>query len=228
LDKKCGKNKKLEQISDSIKSRSALTPDFHYENQSITQGYKLIAGVDEVGRGPLAGPVVAAAVILDANHLPQAVRDSKRLSPARRAQLVPEILASARAVSLSVVCATDIDNSNIRQATLLAMRRALAGLEPAPDFALIDGRDLPPALPCPAQAIIKGDTLSLSIASAAIIAKVLRDKMMKQVADTFPDYGFDKHVGYGTQFHTNALSLYGPLPKIHRFSFSPIKDMNKP
>jgi len=202
---------------------SISLPDFTYENHAMQQGYRWIAGVDEVGRGPLAGPVVVGAVILDADHLPQNVQDSKRLSRQRRQQLFGEILSAARAVSFASVNAVAIDQSDIRQATLQAMRRALASLAPAPDFALIDGRDLPPFLPCPALPLVKGDARCLSIASAAILAKVLRDQMMQQAADQFPLYGFEQHAGYGTKAHIQALRQHGPVKNLHRFSFSPLQ-----
>jgi len=199
------------------------SPDFTREYSLIAQGYNLVAGIDEVGRGPLAGPVVAAAVILNPDNLPQGVQDSKRLRAPIRQHVFAEIMAKARAISIAAVTAAEIDQSNIRLATLEAMRRALAALEPAADFALIDGRDIPGLLPCPAQALVKGDTLSLSIASAAIIAKVMRDRMMAQAGQIFPLYGFEKHAGYGTKHHCQALANYGAIKNWHRFSFAPLK-----
>jgi len=203
-------------------------PDFTHEQQAIIQGFRLIAGVDEVGRGPLAGPVVVAAVILDEDNLPQGVQDSKRLTPLKRQQLFTEIINRARALSIASVPATQIDASNIRTATLNAMRQALVTLEPKPDFALIDGCDVPPSLLCPAQALIKGDGRCISIASAAIIAKVMRDRMMAHAGNIFPAYGFEKHAGYGTPQHLQALHQYGPVKNWHRFSFAPLKDRKDP
>jgi len=218
------KNKTQEPF---LKRNRSARPDFAHEQQLIDKGAKLVAGVDEVGRGPLAGPVVAAAVILIPNNLPQGVDDSKRLSPQRRVQLFAEIIKRARAVSVTSLPATDIDHSNIRIATLTAMRRALGALDPSPDFALIDGRDLPTCLPCPAQALIQGDTRSISIASAAIIAKVLRDRMMAQAAQDYPHYGFEKHAGYGTKAHIKAIEQHGGVENWHRFSFAPLKNRRK-
>jgi len=201
-----------------------FAPDFSYEQQAIVQGYHFVAGVDEVGRGSLAGPVVAAAVILDPHNLPQGVQDSKRLNAARRNQIFADIMSRARAVSIASVTAVEIDRSNIRIATLSAMRRALAALVPAADFALIDGRDIPAALGIGAQALVKGDALSLSIASASILAKVMRDQMMTRAAEIFPRYGFEKHAGYGTKVHIQALHQNGALQNWHRFSFAPLKN----
>jgi len=198
-------------------------PDFTHEQQALNKGARLVAGIDEVGRGSLAGPVVVAAVILAPDHLSQGVRDSKRLSLPQRLKTFTEIMAKARAVSVAAITATEIDRRNIRTATLTAMQRALSTLEPEPDFALIDGRDIPPFLPCPALSLIKGDARSLSIASAAIVAKVLRDRMMTQAARDYPHYDFDKHAGYGTKAHIKNLQHYGAVQNWHRFSFAPLK-----
>jgi len=200
------------------------SPNFLYEQQAIEQGYSCIAGVDEVGRGPLAGPVVAAAVVLDPDNLPHGVQDSKRLSISKRQQLFADIVNRARAVSIAAVTAAEIDRSNIRLATFEAMRRAVGGLALAADFALIDGRDIPVGLGVPAQALIKGDGLSLSIASASIIAKVMRDRMMGQAGQVFPAYGFEQHAGYGTKHHIQALERHGAIENWHRFSFAPLKN----
>jgi len=200
-------------------------PNLHYELQAKAQGLRIIAGMDEAGRGPLAGPVVAAAVILDENHLPQGIDDSKRLSAKRRQELFNEILHHASAIGVASLCAGLIDSSNIRQATLEAMRRAVQALAIPPDYVLVDGRDIPPHLPCPALPLIKGDQISLSIAAASIIAKVTRDRMMTQAAAAFPPYGFDKHAGYGTKNHLLALEKNGAVAKLHRSSFAPIKNL---
>jgi len=198
-------------------------PDFSHERELKQREFGTIVGIDEVGRGSLAGPVVAAAVILDENHLPRGIDDSKRLSAQRREEFFAEILHHALAIGVASLCARIIDSSNIRQATLETMRRAVQALTIMPDYALVDGRDIPPHLPCPAHCLIKGDQRALSIAAASIIAKVTRDKMMRQVATVFPAYGFDKHVGYGTKKHLLTLENHGGVAKLHRFSFAPLK-----
>lgn len=200
-----------------------LAPDFSEEKRLNMRGFRLVAGIDEAGRGPLAGPVVAAAVILDPDNLPSGLDDSKRLSAARRNQLFDTILTSALAVSVASVCARGIDASDIRKAALEAMRRAATGLPLLPDHALIDGRDVPPHLPCPGLALVKGDQRSLSIAAASIIAKVSRDRMMEQAGAVHPAYGFEVHAGYGTARHRKAIETNGPVEALHRYSFAPIK-----
>ena len=195
-------------------------PDFAHEARLRARGFELVAGVDEVGRGPLAGPVVAAAVILDPDHLPDGLNDSKKLTASVRERLFTEIMRHAH-VAIASIPAARIDVINIRQATFEAMAGAVNGLAVRADFALIDGRDVPP-LPCPAEALIGGDRRSLSIAAASIIAKVTRDRMMTLLAQTYPDYGFEKHMGYGTAKHLEALGLQGPTP-LHRMSFAPLK-----
>ena len=195
-------------------------PDFAHEARLRARGFELVAGVDEVGRGPLAGPVVAAAVILDPDHLPDGLNDSKKLTASVRERLFTEIMRHAH-VAIASIPAARIDAINIRQATFEAMAGAVNGLAVRADFALIDGRDFPP-LPCPAEALIGGDRRSLSIAAASIIAKVTRDRMMTLLAQTYPDYGFEKHMGYGTAKHLKALALHGPTP-LHRMSFAPLK-----
>jgi ribonuclease HII len=180
-----------------------------------------IAGIDEVGRGPLAGPVVAAAVVLDVENIPQGLDDSKNLSAKRREIIFEHIIASSH-IGLSFVPASLIDLINIRQATLLAMRQALAALPVQADYALIDGRDVPPRLSCPAEAFIKGDGRIASIAAASIVAKVMRDRFMKRAAQDYPAYHFERNAGYGTRAHLLALEKYGPSP-FHRKSFDPLK-----
>jgi len=201
-------------------SNEQSVPDFAHEARLRARGFELVAGVDEVGRGPLAGPVVAAAVILDPDHLPDGLNDSKKLTASVRERLFTEIMRHAH-VAIASIPAARIDVINIRQATFEAMAGALNGLAVRADFALIDGRDVPP-LPCPAEALIGGDRRSLSIAAASIIAKVTRDRMMTLLAQTYPDYGFEKHMGYGTAKHLEALALHGPTP-LHRMSFAPLK-----
>lgn len=201
-------------------SNEQSVPDFAHEARLRARGFELVAGVDEVGRGPLAGPVVAAAVILDPDHLPDGLNDSKKLTASVRERLFTEIMRHAH-VAIASIPAARIDAINIRQATFEAMAEAVNGLAVRADFALIDGRDVPP-LPCPAEALIGGDRRSLSIAAASIIAKVTRDRMMTLLAQTYPDYGFEKHMGYGTAKHLEALALHGPTP-LHRMSFAPLK-----
>jgi len=198
-------------------------PDFGAESRLLAQGAGAVCGVDEVGRGPLAGPVAAAAVILNPDKLPRGVADSKKLNAAQRAAAAEEILATALAVSFAALPAAVIDAGNIRAASLTAMRMAVAGLAVCPACALIDGRDIPPGLPCRAYALIKGDARSLSIAAASIIAKNLRDKMMQKAGESYPDYGFERHAGYGTAQHKAALARLGAVPGLHRLSFAPLK-----
>jgi len=181
---------------------------------------EIVAGVDEAGRGPLAGPVVAAAVVLPENHGLSGLRDSKRLTPRRRAQLFPEIHAKARAIGVGVVAVPEIDHLNILRATYKAMQMALGRLYPRPTRALIDGRPLPSQV-IPNKGIVKGDDQIPSIMAASIVAKVTRDRMMEQYDLIFPGYGFAKHKGYGTAEHMQALKeLKACL--IHRRSFHPV------
>lgn len=190
------------------------------ERRLIRGGHGLVAGLDEVGRGPLAGPVVAAAVILDMRRIPKGLGDSKALSAERREELFLEILAGA-SVGIASVAAAEIDRINIRQATLAAMCRALAALPCRPDAALVDGND-PPPLPCPVETVIKGDASVPSIAAASIVAKVVRDRMMRRLALLHPAYGFTTNVGYSTAAHLAALGREGPCPH-HRRSFAPVR-----
>ncbi len=181
----------------------------------------LVAGVDEVGRGPLAGPVVAAAVILDPRDIPQGLADSKRLTAAQRDVLFPQILQRAIAVCFASAGPVEIDRVNIRAATLAAMARAVKGLAIAPARVLVDGRDrIATAIPC--DAIVGGDGREPAIAAASIVAKVVRDRLMARLGDAFPVYGFADHAGYGTAAHLDAIARHGPCPH-HRYSFSPMK-----
>ncbi|WP_455482248.1 ribonuclease HII [Bartonella sp. B35(2025)] len=202
-------------------------PNFLYELDLQKQGFFHIAGVDEVGRGPLAGPVVTAAVILDKDHIPDRLNDSKKLSVRQRNELYYEILQSALAISIASLCARTIDQSDIRKATLEAMCRCIKGLAVPAQYALVDGRDLPSHLSCPAIALIKGDQRSVSIAAASIIAKVTRDRMMECAGQTYKAYGLEKHVGYATLAHRVALNKYGPVVGLHRYSFAPIKERHR-
>ena len=193
-------------------------PDFAIERGLIADGHWPIAGVDEAGRGPLAGPVAIAAVVLDPDDLPLGANDSKALSAARREELFPVIIAKALSVSLTFIDAQRIDVINIRAATLHGMALALAALAVRPKLALIDGRDTPDPLCCRARTLIKGDALSLSIAAASIIAKVARDRLMTRLDGHFPHYGFASHAGYATRRHAEALARHGPCPH-HRMTF---------
>ncbi len=183
---------------------------------------KLVAGIDEAGRGPWAGPVTAGAVILDPARPIEGLTDSKKLTAKRREALEPVIQAHALYWCVAHASPEEIDRLNIRQATHLAMRRALDGLGVSPDAALIDGNDCPADLPCPAQAIIKGDLTEPAISAASILAKVSRDRLMLAYDNDYPHYGFAAHKGYGTAAHNEALGRYGPCP-IHRLSFAPVR-----
>ena len=195
-------------------------PHFRFERRLVAENVWPVAGVDEVGRGPLAGPVTAAAVILDPQRLPRGLDDSKALSADEREKLFERIMERALAVGVACASATEIDRLNIRRATHRAMRRALAALSLRPAHALVDGNDAPPQICCPAQTIVKGDATSLSIAAASIVAKVTRDRLMQRVARHHPHWGFERHVGYGTPAHLAAIRLHGASP-LHRLSFSP-------
>lgn len=192
-----------------------------YEQQFCTEKDALIAGVDEAGRGPLAGPVVAAAVILPTSSQLIGLTDSKQLSETMRNIYYEEIKKQALSYHVSVIDNEIIDKINILEATKLAMIKALKGLDLMPHIGLIDAVVLQ-GLPFPTQDIIKGDDKSISIAAASVLAKVTRDRLMDQIDLTYPEYGFNKHKGYGTKQHINALRQYGPSP-VHRLSFSPVK-----
>jgi len=181
-----------------------------------------ICGVDEAGRGPLAGKVYAAAVILDEQNLIAGLNDSKKLSACTRKRLYLEIIDNAKAYSIAYATSAEIDNLNILQATLLAMKRAVEGLSIKPELVLVDGNQKP-LLNMPIQTIIKGDSLIKEISAASILAKVARDTEMEELDKIYPEYGFAKHKGYGTKLHMEALAKYGPLP-IHRQSFAPVRD----
>ncbi len=181
-----------------------------------------VAGVDEVGRGPLAGPVAAAAVILDPDRLPEGVDDSKKLAPRAREILFEQIMERALAVGIGFGSVAEIDAINIRQASLLAMRRAIAALALAPRLALIDGDSIPTGLACGARSVVKGDTLSVSIAAASIVAKVTRDRLMARLHARHPPYGFDTNVGYSSAAHLAALVKHGPTD-CHRREFAPVR-----
>ncbi len=192
-----------------------------YERNIRKQGFQLIAGIDEVGRGPLAGPVVAAAVILPEDFFLAGINDSKKLSEKKRLEYAEIIKREAVAYGISMIPAAEIDEINIYEATKKAMKCAIAFLEPAPDFLLIDAMNL--ETPYPEEAIIKGDAKSISIAAASIIAKTARDQLMKEISLTYPAYGFQQNMGYGTKEHIQAIQNHGITP-FHRKSFSPVKD----
>lgn len=182
-----------------------------------------IAGVDEAGRGPLAGPVSVAAVILDPDRPIDGLNDSKKLTEARREALYPLIVERALAWRIEFVEADEIDALNILQATLTGMRRALVGLSPAADRARIDGNRLPTGLPCAAEAIIGGDAIEPAIMAASILAKVARDRRMLELHLRYPQYGFDRHKGYPSPAHRAALAAHGPCPE-HRRSYAPVRE----
>ena len=198
-------------------------PDFTFETSLMGQGYPLIAGVDEVGRGPLAGPVTAAAVILDPSNIPQGLNDSKKLSAKRRENLYDLILKSAT-VAVAHVSVEEIDRINILQASLLAMRNAVAALNPQPAHLLIDGNRVPNPINIPAQPIVKGDGKSLSIAAASIVAKTVRDRLMAELSLQNPGYGWEKYAGYPAKQHILALQRLGVTPH-HRRSFRPVHNI---
>lgn len=198
-------------------------PDFSREAAAHAAGTRVVAGVDEVGRGPLCGPVTAAAVVLDPARIPAGLADSKALSPARRVALAAE-LAMVAQISVAHASVEEIDRLNILHAAMLAMRRAVEGLAQAPGLVLVDGNRVPPGLPCAAQAVVKGDALVLSIAAASIVAKVARDAIMVDLAQQFPAYGWDRNAGYPTREHCQALLDFGVTPW-HRRSFRPVHNI---
>lgn len=190
-------------------------------NQSIDYQGHLLAGVDEAGRGPLAGPVIAAAVILDPSHPIEGLCDSKKISEKKRQRLASEIKHKALCFALGRAEVFEIDQLNILQASLLAMQRAIEGLTIRPEYAIVDGNQCP-RLSIPCQAIVKGDASEASISAASIIAKVERDHEMLNLARDYPNYGFEKHKGYPTKLHMQALDTYGASP-LHRRSFAPVR-----
>lgn len=192
-----------------------------YEQSLRKQSYKFIAGIDEVGRGPLAGPVTAAAVILPVDFYLLGIDDSKKLTELKREAFYEQIMSQAIAVSISSISPEEIDRINIYEAAKKAMIAAVSGLSVKPDFLLIDAVKL--TTPYPYEAIIKGDAKSISIAAASIIAKVTRDRLMKEISLNYPEYGFAGNAGYGTKEHLLAIEKYGVTPH-HRKSFAPIKD----
>lgn len=188
-----------------------------FEKEALAKGYKSVCGVDEAGRGPLAGPVCAAAVILPEGVIIEGVNDSKKLSEKKRESLFDVIREQALSYSIAYATVDEIEEINILNATMLAMRRAIDGLDIKADYAMIDGNKIPP-LDIDAECIVKGDAKSMSIACASILAKVSRDRLLYKYAEEYPMYGFDKHKGYGTKVHREAILKYGSCP-YHRKSF---------
>ena len=200
-----------------------LIPSFSIEQRAIAQGFGPVAGIDEAGRGPLAGPVVAAAVILDPDAIPDGLADSKELDETARERLYAAVMASARAVAVASASPGRIDRTDIRKATLYAMAAAVRMLALPPRHVLVDGRDVP-ALPLgmSGEAVVDGDALVVSIAAASIIAKVHRDRLMRHLGAIHPEYGFEQHKGYGTRQHRAAIAAHGPTGH-HRMTFGALK-----
>jgi len=189
-----------------------------YEKEALEKGYEILCGVDEAGRGPLAGPVYAAAVILPRNHIVEGVNDSKKLSEKKRDFLFDKIMDECICCSVGTASEKEIDEINILQATFLAMKRAVDGLKIVPQLALVDGNRIPPLTATDVQTVVKGDAKSASIACASVIAKVSRDRYMLEMAEKYPQYQFEKHKGYGTKLHYEMIEKYG-ICAIHRKSF---------
>ncbi|MBD8068317.1 ribonuclease HII [Bacillus sp. PS06] len=212
---------KKEQVAQK-RAKARFHEMSQFEDTLFSQGIQLIAGIDEVGRGPLAGPVVAAAVILPKNFILLGLDDSKKLSEAKRDELFEQIMESAISVGVGMIEAKVIDDINIYQASKLAMKQAVLKLSQTPEHLLIDAMEIP--IDLPQTSIIKGDSKSYSIAASSIIAKVTRDRLMKRIAQDYPQYGFEKHMGYGTSLHLDALNQYG-VTEHHRQSFSPVQQL---
>ncbi len=200
----------------------SLEPDFSFELAALAQGFSWVCGIDEAGRGPLAGPVVAAAVVLDPENIPRGLNDSKILDEATRERLFAELVKSAK-IGVGIGDEIRIDRDNILAATLWAMAEAVHNLHEAPHYALVDGNRAP-KLNCEVQTIVSGDARCLSIAAASIVAKVTRDRIMVALHEEFPSYGFASHKGYGTAFHHAALLEFGPCIH-HRKSFAPVAQL---
>ena len=193
-------------------------PDFLIEKEVGSKGFKYICGVDEAGRGPLAGPVCAAAVILPIDTEIKGLNDSKKLSEKKREELFPVIKEKAIGYSIAFASVEEIEEHNILNATYLAMNRAIEGLKTPADFALIDGNRAPTGIKVPCQTVVKGDSKSMSVAAASVLAKVTRDRLMLEIDKAYPQYNFKKHKGYGTKEHTDLILQYGVSP-VHRPSF---------
>ncbi|MGG3913160.1 ribonuclease HII [Rossellomorea vietnamensis] len=225
-DERKGVQKLLIQLERERKKQAKEKKEFQdltrYEQELRLQGYTRIAGIDEVGRGPLAGPVVTAAVILPKDFYLAGLNDSKKLSEGKREEYYEYIQRHAISIGVGMVHAEEIDSINIYQATKKAMNEAIVQLPVQPDYLLIDAMKI--VSPYPSQSIIKGDSKSISIAAASIIAKVTRDRMMKEYAEKYPGYAFEKNAGYGTKDHLNGLEQLGVTP-LHRKSFAPVKEL---
>lgn len=225
-DERIGVQKLLKQIEREQMKREKEREEFgvltQYERELHQQGFTLIAGIDEVGRGPLAGPVVAAAVILPHDFYLAGLNDSKKITEARREDFYEYIREHAISVGVGMVHADEIDSINIYEATKKAMSEAIVSLPVQPEYLLIDAMKI--QSPFPSQSIIKGDSKSISIAAASIIAKVTRDRLMKEYASTYPGYAFERNAGYGTKDHLGGLEKLGVTP-IHRKSFAPVKEL---
>lgn len=193
-------------------------PDYEFEKAAVNSGFSCICGVDEAGRGPLAGPVCAAAVILPEGVVIEGLDDSKKLTEKKREKLYDIIKQTAVAYSVAYGTLEEIETVNILEATYLAMNRAIEGLTVKPDFALIDGNRVPRGIKIPCETIVKGDSKSMSVAAASVLAKVTRDRLMLEYDKKYPEYNFKKHKGYGTKEHTELIKQYGPC-EIHRLSF---------
>ena len=193
-------------------------PDYEFEKAAVNSGFSCICGVDEAGRGPLAGPVCAAAVILPKGAVIKGLDDSKKLTEKKRERLYDIIKQTAVAYSVAYGTLEEIETVNILEATYLAMNRAIEGLTVKPDFALIDGNRVPRGIKIPCETIVKGDSKSMSVAAASVLAKVTRDRLMLEYDKKYPEYNFKKHKGYGTKEHTELIKQYGPC-EIHRLSF---------
>ena len=193
-------------------------PDYEFEKAAVNSGFSCICGVDEAGRGPLAGPVCAAAVILPEGAVIEGLDDSKKLTEKKRKRLYDIIKETAVAYSVAYGTLEEIETVNILEATYLAMNRAIEGLSVKPDFALIDGNRVPRGIKIPCETIVKGDSKSMSVAAASVLAKVTRDRLMLEYDKKYPEYNFKKHKGYGTKEHTELIKQYGPC-EIHRLSF---------
>ena len=193
-------------------------PDYEFEKAAVNSGFSCICGVDEAGRGPLAGPVCAAAVILPEGAVIAGLDDSKKLTEKKREKLYDIIKKTAVAYSVAYGTLEEIETVNILEATYLAMNRAIEGLSVKPDFALIDGNRIPRGIKIPCETIVKGDSKSMSVAAASVLAKVTRDRLMLEYDKKYPEYNFKKHKGYGTKEHTELIKQYGPC-EIHRLSF---------
>ena len=193
-------------------------PDYEFEKAAVNSGFSCICGGDEAGRGPLAGPVCAAAVILPEGAVIEGLDDSKKLTEKKREGLYDIIKETAVAYSVAYGTLEEIETVNILEATYLAMNRAIEGLSVKPDFALIDGNRVPRGIKIPCETIVKGDSKSMSVAAASVLAKVTRDRLMLEYDKKYPEYNFKKHKGYGTKEHTELIKQYGPC-EIHRLSF---------